>query len=138
MGEPLFDKTSSILSHILFSIPSVKGVFFGDEIFSILLPGSKYVDEIISMDGATITNRSGGLNGGITNGNDLVINCLIRPISSFRKKQNLYNIDKNEVEETEVMGRHDLFHSRRIMVVLESAIKIGLADLILANKAKEV
>ncbi|MDR2867151.1 MAG: chorismate synthase [Acholeplasmatales bacterium] len=133
LGEPIFYKATSVLSSLLYSIPTVKGVIFG-ELEDIFLAGSKYVDPIINASGKTLTNHSGGINAGITNGNELIINCFIRPISSFSLPQPLFNKNTNKQETVALKGRHDLFHLQRLQVVLESAVQIGLADLTLLAK----
>jgi len=133
LGEPIFDKLTSYLSSILFSVPSVKGVVFADEIESLELSGSKYNDVIINESGTTLTNHTGGVNCGISNGNDLIIHCLIRPISSIKLPQQLFNFKTNKNEEVTITSKNDLFHLNRLKVVLESCVKIALVDLFLIN-----
>jgi chorismate synthase len=129
LGEPIFNKATSNISSLLFSVPSVKGVVFSDEIESIFLTGSNYADEIVDSSGKTKTNHSGGVNGGITNNNPLIVNCLIRPISSFGKQQNLFDKNLNKSIKTSIKGSHDLYHLERMRVILESVLRISLADL---------
>ena len=137
LGEPIFNKVSSTISSLLFSVGSVKGVYFGESITDYLLTGSKYVDEIINKNGTTKTNRAGGINCGITNGNDLLVNIMVRPISSFKLKQYLFDTEKQKQIYASYEGKHDSFHLPRMQVVLESMVHIGLADLFLQKKARD-
>ncbi len=134
LGEPFFYGIESVISQILFSIPSIKGVSFGAGFKAVELLGSDYVDKIINKDGQTITNNSGGINRGITNGNDLVINTVTRPISSFKKGIETFNFETEKIEELKVSGSHDVFIGNRIKVIIENAIMIALLDLYLINK----
>lgn len=135
LGEPFFDSCESVISHLLFSVPAVKGVEFGIGFRGASLLGSEFNDEIISRDGKTKTNNNGGINGGISNGNDLKVRVIVKPTPSIYKKQDTYNFEKDEVTELQIQGRHDACIALRARVVLEAAIMIGLADLYLINKA---
>ncbi len=129
LGEPFFDSVESVISAMLYSIPSVKGVSFGVGFSGVSLLGSEYNDPIINEKGETKTNNSGGINGGITNGNDLIINVFMRPASSISIPQEVYNFKTKRLETLEIKGRHDAFFQRRAVVVVENAIMIALADL---------
>lgn len=129
LGEPFFDSVESVVSAMLYSIPSVKGVSFGVGFSGISLLGSEYNDPIINEKGETKTNNSGGINGGITNGNDLIINVFMRPASSISVPQEVYSFKTKRLETLEIKGRHDAFFQRRAVVVVENAIMIALADL---------
>ena len=129
LGEPFFNGVESVISSILYSIPGIKGVSFGIGFEGVQLLGSQFNDPIIDQFGTTKTNHSGGINGGITNGNELVVNCFIRPASSIRMPQETYNFKTNKLETIKIKGRHDAFFARRAMVVVENAIMIALADL---------
>ncbi len=129
LGEPFFDSVESIISSILYSVPSVKGVSFGVGFNGVSLLGSEYNDPIINEKGKTKTNNSGGINGGITNGNDLIINIFMRPASSISIPQEVYSFKTKKLEILEIKGRHDAFFQRRAVVVVENAIMIALADL---------
>lgn len=137
LGEPFFDSVESVLSKLIFSVPAVKGVYFGIGFEGINKFGSEFNDMIIDKTGKTSTNNSGGINGGISNGNDIEITCMVRPASSIYKGQNTYNFKTNKVEELIVEGRHDACIPRRAVVVLESVVAIGLLDLYLVNKSKK-
>ena len=135
LGEPFFDSCESVISHLLFSVPAVKGVEFGIGFDGATLKGSEFNDEIIDESGKTRTNNNGGVNGGISNGNDLVVRVIVKPTPSIYKKQNTNSFSENKVTELQIHGRHDACIALRARVVLEAAVMIGLADLYLINKA---
>ena len=135
LGEPFFESVESNISHILYSIGAVKGVSFGIGFDGESLYGSEYNDLIIDSEGHTKTNNNGGINGGITNGNDIIVNVFIKPTPSVSTIQNTYNFKDNRVEELSIKGRHDACIARRASVVLENAVAIALADLYLISKA---
>lgn len=135
LGEPYFDSVESKISHILYSIGAVKGVSFGVGFDGESLYGSQYNDLIIDSNGNTKTNNNGGINGGITNGNDLIINVFVKPTASIGKIQETFNFKTFKVEPLKIEGRHDTCIALRAPVVLENAVAIALADLFLINKA---
>ena len=129
LGEPYFDSVESVASHLLFSIPAVKGVEFGSGFEGVRLRGSQRNDRIISSDGTTATNNEGGINGGITNGNPLVARVAIKPTASIGQPQQTFNFEHNAVEPLLIGGRHDACIVVRARIVAEAAIAIALADL---------
>ena len=129
LGEPFFDSTESLIAHILFSIPAVKGVEFGKGFEAARMKGSEHNDAIIDKQGMTATNNAGGIVGGITNGNELVVRAAIKPTASIAREQATYNFESNKVEPLVIKGRHDVCIALRAAVVVESAIAIALADL---------
>lgn len=129
LGEPFFDSVESIIAHMLFSIPAVKGVEFGDGFAGARKRGSERNDIIIDSKGNTQTNNEGGINGGIANGNDIVVRAAIKPTPSIALTQHTYNFDKKRVEPLTIGGRHDACIARRAAVVVEAAVAIALADL---------
>lgn len=131
LGEPFFDSVESVLSHALFSIPGVKGVEFGDGFASAGMRGSEYNDIIIKKNGKTRTNHSGGINGGITNGNDLAFRVAVRPTASIGKEQKTLNFSTGKMAALAVGGRHDACFALRLPVIVEAAAAIALADLFL-------
>lgn len=135
LGEPYFDSLESTISHLLFSVGGVKGVSFGLGFEGVSLRGSEFNDEIIDAKGTTKTNHNGGINGGISNGNDLVISVFVKPTPSIGKPQQTFNFKTNQVEELIIEGRHDAAIILRAQVVLEACIAIALADSYLINKA---
>jgi chorismate synthase len=87
IGEPFFDSVESVISHAVFSIPAVKGIEFGSGFAATKMKGSEHNDAIIDATGKTATNNAGGINGGISNGNELTFNVAIKPTSSTPKEQ---------------------------------------------------
>lgn len=129
LGKPLFNKATSKIAAFLFVVPGVKGVLFGDDFITDNLLGSTYNDVYVNEFGKTKTNHSGGFNGGLTNGNTLIINVDMRPASSIRKEQTTYNFEKKSLIPLLINGRHDTFYQKRAQVVLEAIIALALLDL---------
>jgi chorismate synthase len=139
LGEPFFDSVESLLAHIVFAIPAVRGIEFGTGFAAANMFGSQHNDAITNEKGTTLTNHSGGVVGGITNGNEMVFRIAIKPTSSTPKPQNSLNWNTGKVEEFSVKGRHDLCIALRVPVILEAVTAIVLADLmLLEQKIKRV
>lgn len=134
LGEPFFDSLESQLSHIVFAIPAVKGIEFGNGFEASRLNGSENNDNF-NLDGTTVTNNAGGINGGISNGNELVFRIAIKPTSSISKIQKTANFKEDKLENLKIVGRHDACIALRVPVVLEAATAIVLADNYLRTKA---
>lgn len=128
LGEPFFDSVESVLSHMLFSIPAIKGVEFGSGFAAAKMWGSEHNDKFISVEGKTGTNYAGGINGGISNGNELVVRVAVKPTSSTHQKQRTINTKTGEMIDLEIEGRHDTCIALRVPVVVEAATAIVLAD----------
>lgn len=128
LGEPFFGSVESVMSHLLFSIPAVKAVEFGNGFAAAGLKGSQNNDPIVSPEGKTATNNSGGINGGITNGNPIVVRVAIKPTASIAREQRSLNTDTGVVEPMSVHGRHDACIALRAPVVVEAAVAIALAQ----------
>lgn len=135
LGEPFFDSAESLIAHIVFSIPAVKGVEFGSGFLAAKMTGSENNDAILDEQGTTKTNHAGGINGGISNGNELVFRVAIKPTSSTPQQQQTWSNATQSVEAFTVKGRHDLCIALRAPVVVEAAAAIVLADMMLVNKA---
>ena len=134
LGEPFFDSAESVLSHAVFAIPAVRAIEFGTGFAAAKMFGSEHNDWIENADGKTATNHSGGVVGGISNGNDLVFRIAIKPTSSTPKEQQTLNIETGEVEPFSVKGRHDLCIALRVPVVLEAVTAFVLADLMMLEQ----
>ena len=132
LGEPFFDSTESVISHLLFSVPAVKGVEFGSGFEGVRLRGSVRNDRIIAADGTTATNNEGGINGGLTNGNELVVRAAIKPTPSIALPQECYNFESGQIEPLVIGGRHDCCIALRARIVIEAVTAIALAELKLA------
>lgn len=130
LGEPFFDSVESLISHLVFAIPAVRGIEFGTGFAAAGMFGSDHNDAIEQASGITMTNHAGGVVGGITNGNELVYRIAVKPTSSTPKEQQSLNWESGNVESFSVKGRHDLCIALRVPVILEAITAIVLADLL--------
>ncbi len=128
LGEPYFNSLESMLSHIMFAIPAVRGIEFGTGFQAANMFGSEHNDAIENNEGKTITNHAGGIVGGISNGNELVFRLAIKPTSSTPKNQQSLNWETGEVEDFSIKGRHDLCVALRAPVIVEAATALVLVD----------
>lgn len=130
VGEPWFDTVESMLSHMLFSIPAVKGVEFGSGFALADMRGSTANDALRMDNGkvTTLTNHNGGINGGITNGMPLIFRTAIKPTPTIFKPQQ--TVDVNTMTETilQPKGRHDPAIVHRARAVQDAATAIVLCD----------
>ena len=139
LGEPFFGSVESVISSIVFSIPAIKGIEFGAGFNVVKMTGSFNNDCILDSSGKTETNNSGGINGGISNGNDIVFRVAVKPTPSVSLPQETYNFSTGKVEPLVVIGRHDLCVALRVPPVLEAAAAVALADLsLIAQKTSRV
>ena len=129
LGEPFFDSAESVIAHLLFSVPAVKGVEFGSGFAGSRLRGSQNNDPITDAAGTTATNNAGGINGGITNGNQIVVRAAVKPTPTISRPQRTYDFAGGRAVELEMRGRHDTCIALRAGVVVEAAVAIALADL---------
>ena len=134
LGEPFFDSAESLISHIVFAIPAVRGIEFGTGFPAAKMFGSQHNDAIENENGKTRTNHAGGIVGGITNGNEIIFRIAIKPTSSTPKEQNTLNWETNVVESFSVKGRHDLCIALRVPPILEAVTAIVLADLMMIEQ----
>ncbi len=134
LGEPFFDSVESLISHLVFSIPGVKAIEFGSGFKAAAMTGIQHNDPIVAISGKTKTNHAGGINGGITNSNELVFRIAVKPTASISKTQHTMNTKIMKMVDLEVKGRHDLCIALRIPVIVEAATAIVLADLRMINK----
>ena len=131
LGEPFFNSAESLISHAVFSIPAIKGIEFGAGFKAAKMFGTEHNDALENATGKTLTNHSGGIVGGITNGNDLVFRVVVKPTSSTPKEQQTFNLETETIEPFSVKGRHDLCIALRVPVVLEAVTAFVLADLLM-------
>lgn len=134
LGEPFFDSVESLIAQAMFSVPAVKGIEFGSGFTSAKMFGSENNDSIINENGATESNHSGGINGGITNGNELVFRIAVKPTSSTPKEQKSWNWKTDAMESFSIKGRHDLCVALRAPVIVEALTAITLTDLLLLEQ----
>jgi chorismate synthase len=134
IGEPFFFSFESVLSNIIFSIPAIKGIEFGSGFASANMKGSEHNDPFINEFGKTETNNAGGVNGGITNGNDIIFRVVVKPTSSTGVEQTTFNFRTKKMESIKVHGRHDTCIALRMPVIVEAAAAIAIADLMLIDR----
>lgn len=134
LGEPMFYKLDAIITQLLMSIPAVKLVSFGDTFDLLEAKGSAFNDVIIDDLGTTKTNHSGGVTGGISNGNPLVIHVFVKPTSSIQKTQETYQFNEGTIEPLKANGRHDVAIARRAGIVIENTVACVLADMYLIQR----
>lgn len=132
IGDPFFNSVESVLSHILFSVPAVKGVEFGAGFSVADMYGSECNDEFY-MDKKEIktrTNNNGGILGGISNGMPIIFKAAIKPTPSIAKVQNTVNFKTNKEEKMTVEGRHDPCIVQRALPVIEAVAAIAIYDML--------
>ena len=132
IGEPWFDSLEGVLSHAIFSIPGVKGVEFGLGFKISDMYGSEANDPFFAEDGVIgiKTNNSGGINGGISNGNPIVFRTALRPTPTISRPQDSVNLKDNTNVVLESKGRHDPCIVHRARVVADSITAITLLDML--------
>lgn len=133
LGEPFFGSVESVISSMVFSIPGIKGIEFGAGFKGTELLGSNFNDCFIDKNGKTSSNNNGGINGGITNGNDIFLKVAVKPTSSIFKSQETFNFKDESIQTLTIKGRHDVAFLLRVPIVLENSVAIALADLYLQN-----
>ncbi len=132
VGEPWFDSAESMLAHILFSIPGVKGVEFGAGFAISDMHGSE-ANDAFRTDGKTVytsTNHNGGINGGITNGMPVLFRTAIKPTPSIYKQQDSVDLGQMKNTELAIKGRHDPAIVHRAAAVVDAAAAIAVADML--------
>jgi len=137
-GEPIFDKLHADIGKGMLSINAVHGFkygFGGVDISS--SKGSEVNDTIIDESGKTKTNFSGGIQGGISNGNDIYCEVAFKPVATIMQKQNTINAAGNKVE-LEAKGRHDASVVPRAVPIVESMMALTLVDHYLRSKINKI
>ncbi|MCU4155778.1 chorismate synthase [Carboxylicivirga sp. A043] len=135
LGDPVFNKLHATLGQAMLSINAVKGFEYGLGFGSTDLKGSEHNDEFYIEEGRvrTKTNHSGGIQGGISNGEDIYFNVAFKPIATVLMEQNTVNRKGEEIKST-TKGRHDPCVLPRAVPIVEAMAAITLADHILINK----
>jgi len=135
LGDPVFDKLDAKLAQALVSLGAIKGIEFGSGFKAATMLGSEHNDGLF-VDGEKIRSRSnnaGGIIGGISNGEDIVLRVAVKPTSSISKTQQTVNTSLEQTN-IEVEGRHDPSICPRIVPVVEAMIAIVLLDCMLIQK----
>lgn len=138
LGAPFFDSLESTLAHLLFSIPAVKGVAFGDGFGLCAMRGSGANDAMRVQDGRVTceTNHNGGVTGGITNGMPVVCRVAVKPTPSIARPQRTVDVSCMADAQMEIRGRHDPCIVPRAVPVVESAMLLALMDLLLEEETR--
>ena len=139
LGEPYFLSVESYLSNLLFAVPGVKGVEFGEGFQITKHYASEVNDEYIIKNDkiSTKNNNNGGILGGLTTGRPLIVKCAIKPTSSIAKTQHTINLEKCIETELNVVGRHDPQIISRAVHVINSVIYFAMLDLLIFNFKKD-
>lgn len=139
LGEPVFDKLHADIGKAMLSINAVKGFEFGAGFDSVNYNGSELNDifEINDTKISTATNNSGGIQGGISNGQDIYFNVAFKPVATIMKTQKTVN-EKGEEINLEAKGRHDPCVLPRAVPIVESMAALVLADHLLRAKTSKL
>ena len=134
LGEPIFDKLQTRLAQAMLSINATHGFDYGRGFEGVSLKGSEMNDSFIKVGDkvSTKTNNSGGVQGGISNGQDIYFRVLFKPVATIAKKQETLDIHSNEVE-LEAKGRHDPCVLPRAVPIVEAMAALTLIDLYLTK-----
>ncbi|MCD4780066.1 MAG: chorismate synthase [Candidatus Omnitrophica bacterium] len=136
LGEPAFDKLHALLAHAVLSIGAVRGIEFGEGFAAARMKGSTHNDKFF-IDGDQIrmmTNHAGGINGGISTGENIILRVAVKPTASISQKQQTVTTDKQNTV-IEIDGRHDPCICPRIVPVVEAMIAITLVDSMMHHNA---
>ncbi len=139
-GEPVFDKLDAELAKAMMSLPAVKGVEIGSGFAGTLLTGSEHNDAFYKRDDGTIgtrTNRSGGIQGGISNGEAITMRIAFKPTATIMRPQETVDRDGNSVV-LQPRGRHDPCVLPRAVPIVEAMMALVLVDHQLRQRAREI
>jgi chorismate synthase len=137
LGEPVFDKLEADLAKAMLSLPAAKGFEIGSGFAGIRMKGSEHNDPFTSEDRRvrTTSNRSGGVQGGISNGEDIVLRVAFKPTATIRKPQQTVN-RAGEAVVLEAQGRHDPCVLPRAVPIVEAMACLVLADHLLRQRGQ--
>ncbi|KAJ51006.1 chorismate synthase [Clostridium tetanomorphum] len=137
IGEPFFHSVESSIAHMIFSIPGVKGIEFGEGFNIAKFTASQANDEyyIKNNEVKTYTNNNGGILGGITNGMPIIFTTAMKPTPSIGKIQNTIDIEKKKNIQIKIEGRHDPCIVPRAVPVIEGATALVILDLLMERKS---
>ncbi len=137
LGEPVFHRVEAELAHAFLSLPATKGFEVGSGFAGTLLKGSEHNDAFVNKEGriGTETNRSGGVQGGITNGEPILCRIAFKPTATISMPQRTVN-QAGEDKILEAKGRHDPCVLPRAVVIVEAMAALTLIDLVLEHRAR--
>ena len=135
LGEPVFNKLNADLGHAILGINAVKGFEFGSGFQSAHMKGSEHNDlfKVEDKKVGTITNNSGGIQGGLSNGEDIYFKAAFKPVSTIMQDQETIDLDGNQIT-LKSKGRHDVCVVPRAVPIIESMAALVVADHILQNR----
>jgi chorismate synthase len=138
LGEPVFDKLQAVLAHAMLSINAVKGFEYGSGFAGSAMKGSEHNDEFVLMNQQikTTTNWSGGIQGGISNGQAIYFKVAFKPIASIGIQQKAINMQGAEVD-LEIGGRHDVCVVPRAVPIVEAMAALVIMDFFLMQKINQ-
>lgn len=137
LGEPVFDKLEAKLAQAMMSIPATKGFEIGSGFQAARMTGSAHNDPFVMKNGrlGTLTNHSGGIQGGISNGEPILFRIAIKPPATISKAQPTADFEGNETV-LEAKGRHDPFVVNRAVPIVETMAALVLMDLALIQRSR--
>ena len=140
LGDPMFGGMENRIAAIVFGIPAVKGVEFGEGFGAARLRGSENNDGFCVRDGkiSTLTNHCGGILGGITNGMPLRFRAAVKPTPSIFRPQRSVNLETMEETTLQIQGRHDPCIVPRAVPVMEAAAAIAIYDALLGYQKERM
>lgn len=135
LGEPVFDRFQARLAHAMLSINATKGFEYGTGFEAASMRGSEHNDPFVMKEGniRTETNRSGGIQGGVTNGEEVYFRVAFKPVATIMKRQDTVSREGEEVE-LEAHGRHDPCVIPRAVPVVEAMAAVVILDMLLEGK----
>ncbi len=139
LGEPVFDKLTADLAKALMSLPATRGVEFGLGFDSVKLKGSEHNDAFVMQEGIirTSTNHSGGIQGGISNGEEIDLRVSFKPTSTINFEQDTVTREGKSLK-LKAKGRHDPCVLPRAVPMVEAMINLVLADHYLRNHTSRI
>ncbi len=139
LGEPVFDKLHAELGKAMLSINAVKGFEYGSGFEGVMLRGSQHNDEFVNEAGKirTKTNHSGGVQGGISNGEDIYFNVAFKPVATIMQDQSTVDKDGKEAV-ISGKGRHDPCVVPRAVPIVEAMAALVMADFLLRSKTSKI
>ena len=135
-GDPFFDSAESEIAHMMFSVPAVKAIEFGEGFGFASLFGAEANDSLHYEGGhpVALTNHNGGVLGGISSGSPVLFRLAVKPTASIGRRQRTIDISKKEDTDLSIGGRHDPCIIPRAIPVIENAAALVILDLLLTDR----